>query len=130
MKSILELLDFICIAHNFNVLLLVWLQHSVALDYFPDALLVLREGSVLSWDLGLVFYCYPISVVFEYFNIIIVQFMFIDKDNRSSRCSEYSNHEWNMIALDLNIKRDSDSGQNFCFQCDLNGTGALRSDDG
>jgi hypothetical protein len=50
-KGILELLNFISCAYDSNLLILFSLDDAVTLNYFPDGVLVLSEGGILSVDL-------------------------------------------------------------------------------
>jgi hypothetical protein len=53
-EFVLELLHLIGIAADINHLLLVGLEDAVALDDFPDGLLVFGESCVFGVDLGLI----------------------------------------------------------------------------
>jgi hypothetical protein len=83
MESVTVLSDVVGAAHDFNLTFIVWLEDSMSLDYFPDALFLFGESCVLSWNLRLILDLELLGNVFENIDISVVKYFLVSLDIRS-----------------------------------------------
>jgi len=106
-QRVLELLHFIGVADDLNLALLAWLEDTVPLDDLPDALLLLREGSVLGRNLGLVADRESLGIVLERLHVAVVQLLFVSLHDGTCGCGKHCHHERDVVALNLDVERDA-----------------------
>jgi hypothetical protein len=128
-KSVLELLDLIGVTNNLDFALITRLEYALPLDDLPDALFLLGEGRVLSWDLRLVLDSEFLCVVLEHLDVAVVKLVFICLDERPRRLGKHGHHERYVVALNLDVQRDPHSAQDLGPESDSYDLGALWFDD-
>jgi hypothetical protein len=83
-KSITVLCDVIGVTHDFNLTFIIWLEDSVSLNDFPDALFLFGESRVLSWNLGLILDLKLLGNIFKNIDISIVKYFLVSLNIWSS----------------------------------------------
>jgi hypothetical protein len=102
-ERVLEFLNLVGVANDFDFSLVVRLKDTMSLNDLPDALFLLGESSVFGWDLRLVFDLEFLCVVFEHFNVAVLELLFVGLNEGPSRCCTQHDHERNLVALHFDV---------------------------
>ena len=128
MQLVLESLNFISLAADVDHFLLIRLEDTMALNDFPNTLLILGESSVLCIDLGFVLDLNLLVLNSKHFDTAEINLFTVNLNYWPNRVSEQLKTNWYRYSFKFNIEWNTDYTKNFCLKTDIDHLFLVRFD--